>query len=1678
MWAPRITNQAWLQSYLDQAAVPADIVAEGFHAMDEATKAWLVTCVVAALPPASAPAPDQLKKYRAVLYLIIFGKDRLNQLRAQSHAPAVTPGAATPPQPSPLQPQVDAAAHTPLVTKPASPPPPSAPVIVNAAGSVTTGAGVTLRGEINHTPVTVPLSPNVALPPAAVSVAATVNLRDLLNLIVGVVGTPPLGNILAILNTLLTDIANVQQVLFTVPPLGLLGGLTYRVCAESATLSLSCSLSLPVGVPIPTDVNGDHVPDVLAELIPTQSTTLKSLIPLSTSTDVGFSFEVLRLTPGSGPLPGHVFAVYDPPTINTRLEYGYDGRASTLANDTKTTVLLKNAIQVPPALHTGDVEVNLAITHASPGAVESETLAVKTLQPQGLLKLPKEVDPMAGAVQLQPVPTSVNADLHLVHAASRDEDIVSLNSSQPSTTAIDFTQDVTSRSPQSHREFTALIDQLPTSVNVDVVHQGAQQTITYNASAGIAHVHASDNAVGDTSHPGSFTRSDYDVLGVPSSVAVTLTGSSDVVYRGSSVVPQVQFTTQTQLDGVLQNLITATARGVPRNIHLNNNTGADNQTVTYDADSSLTSIALALFDLGHDRTFVNGLLLGLPTHATMVQTKSTGAFDYSANGPIATIGASLSRGGGATLLPPTCAALPALSPPSCVDHATFYKRGPGLGVDLRISGLTSAHADPSQRASYQLGLSPGGQQFLAQADLDNPNVAASLTVSNLPPSIAVTMDPAAGSATYQASAVVSNVSAFFSQRDSAFANVLIGSATLVSVPKNVALSWNTSGANPSVTYNADSRLGSLQAFYQQAPGQTTFSATVADLPPFMKLSGLDPLVFSAQTAPGSAAGLAGSDHVGTIQFAYGSDGVLTGTGDPNDHVALTTTSGPDTTHAELVYHGLSFFTVDTTGKHLHGEVQNTAARLFDVTLSTPNLLVNGFIDKVPADVTFDVVGQALHYRASSTINEISLAVDRRNGEQFNADTTGIPMSIDLTFDSGGSAVTWLASDVTGKINVTAQFGAPSTGISGRTFNAALTLAGIPASWDATYGTGHVLFEVTGGAGSSLGTVAAAFTNHGAFVTPGGDGLSVNYSEVSGDLDASLQISKLTKAEFQKLVPAAGGAGGLDATFNMGVGVGETFGINAHLTRTDGTVLNAVGGFTDMPTQLHLHSQDAVITYTGNLHPTLTLDVNYGDGSAVAALPATGFTHGIVVRDAGGGGGGGGAGRAIGAKVFLTGLPLGLSFDTPNGIYSVTSYAPTVDALTLDVQLNQFATTPIALLAVQHVFNGGDTSPVDFVFGPFSTGVGGDGSKLIHVQYSSNRPMGSFNADATAGTNVAQLFVSNIPRSVGLDANFGADTKTINVALGDSITEIDAFYKRTTDATFIAQAKLTTVPKTVAITIGKQDGGQGIAAPLFNYHGGAAGLGLFAFVDASAFSGINAQVTVTAANLGQDVTSGLSGKTMQLASSPPTGSFMLVGTGVFTFDIGLGFNAGPFTNTGNLKINLNVGQLIIGFTDMTSLTLKLGVSTAIEGNYGSFTFGETSVTTIDLHSHLDIDLGIGTWHDAVGVDINNLNLGNVIGNFRMADNVKGSWQSVPTPVPCDISFVPPSITFLKVSIDLRPHPRFTTSGSMFTVSSSDTEGSGAWIATVNPKGIVPDFVLDIIARFASPDGGDQGISTTC
>jgi hypothetical protein len=1646
LWTPRLTNKTWLQSYADQSSVPSDIQAEGFHSLDKPTQGWLVESLVNAvvqtqgyngMPAGSTPPSTQIQQTDALVALVIFGKDQINQLRQQGQQTAPNPG---PPQPSILQGKVDTLAtpQPPPATPNANPVvSPTSPTTSSAANLTTTGANPVIANltTTRPTPAVAPTpAPAITPPPAA---TPPIDPNSLLTLVLGILGMPPISSLLGVVDQVLTSIANIEQQLFAIPGLNILGGLTYRVCAESATQPLACTINLPVGVPIPVNVTGNHVPDVLATLTPVllpPQVKIISLLPpvvqIVPSSDLAFSFDVRRLTTGPA-LPAHVFVVYDPPLTGKRVEYGYDGRASTLADDSNTTFTLKSAFN---ALR-GDVEVVASITHVNPGSTEAETVAVKTLQTRSG-QLPAEVDPIAGAIRFTPVPTSITADAHLQHVG-KDEDTVSVDSNLSSTVNALLTQDENATLPATHRQFSALVNQLPQHVSVDLLHQNPQQVITYGANAVINNIQVSQKSLDDIAHPGSFTENDATVQGLPTSVKLTLVGANDVLYAGSSVVPAVQFATQTQQDSVLQNEIVATAHGLPKNVHVNNATAMDSTKMTYDADSSLTDIGLGIFDLANDRTIINALAKSLPLHAQLNQVKSTGVTDYTSSGPIGLIQATLSRAGGATI------------PMPGVDHVTFLKSGNGIGVDAQIAGVIAAHADPSNNATYSLTMSPGGQEFKGLAQLDGPNRIANVDISNLPSNITVTIDPSNGKATYSASAIINSVDGSYQQPDVG----QIAHFTLNQVPKNITATWQPGGNKPMITYNADSRLGSLSAFYQQATGHTSFLGQVTDLPLYMQVAGVDPITFDARTSPAAASA---SDHVGQIALQYASDATLGSTGDPNDHLYLS--SLPSATHAELVYSGLQFFSVDTSGQNLHAEVKNTAPRLFDVTLATPNLTLNGFVNKVPSDVQVNMVGQELQYQASSPITEIGAVLNRTSGDVINADVTGIPSAIDVVFDSANSKLNWNASAATGGINVQTHF-LPATTGNGRTVDAALTITNVPATWDASYGSGHLLFEAISG---PVGLITSQFTNHGSTTTFAQDGLSVVFNQGTGDLDAFLQVSQLNRAEFQKLAPSGSGAGGFDAVLNMGTG--GNFALNGQLITNDGTLLNATGSIQGLPTAMHLRSEDGLITYNGNQNPTLDLSVAYGGAAAVAAAPAAPVVHGLAVRD-----GAAGGSKAIKAHVFLTGLPTGLSFDTVGGVYSVTGFNPTIDPTKIDVALSNFVPTPITLVATQNVSIG---SPVNFVFGPMVTGTDSGGAKQIHAQYTASRAMGAFVADATAGANVAHLEVSNIPSSLTLDTSFGADTKTINVGLGQSINEIKALYKRVTDATYVAGADLTSVPTSVKLVIGKQDGGQGITAPNFSYHASSPGMGLMAFVDVAAFSSTSARVQLSASNLGADVTAGLSGTTLSLASSPATGSLTLIASAIMNFNFNLGFSAGPFTNTGNLGVNLNVTQLTIGFTNMNSLTLKLGYSTAIEGNYGTFTFGEQSDTHIDVHDHLDVDLGVVTIHGIVGVDINNLDLGNVIGDFRMADNVLGSWMSFPLPLP------PCVIVPFFGHINLRPHPRFTSSGSTFTVSSSDTEGSGVWIATVNPLGIVPDFVSDIIARFASPDGGDQSFSVSC
>ena len=785
LWSQRVEDKAWFSNFVGLSTLPDNIKSEPYQSMDSATQGWLVACLVDKLVSDSGqPATDtDVANYQIALDSVIFGKSALQQLKDEVNDK--TPSGPSPAQQTPSN--LSKAAMDGMISR------------LGGQGGVTSAS--LPKSDKNaptagHSSGTAPNAASGAVGTGGAKLvrASAAGPLALANSLQSIINNPIVQLILNALNSLEKLISQIQAVLFTLPVVNLLSTLFYKVCAESPTQPLACSISVPVAVPVPVDVNGDHFPDVLATLAPTVPTGL----------DFGVQFNVTRLG-GTGPLPAHIFFVYDIPFANKRLEFGFDGRASSLANVTTAQVTVKNVFQ---AL-TGDVNVQAKITSNKPGAVEALTVAVKDLVGGSAGHPPTEANPMAGAVQFSPMPTQLTMGAHLTNNFS-DEDIFTLTSTTPTTVNAVMDMDTTTTTPKTHQEFTALIDQLPTSVTVDVSHNGPTQNISYNASAGISHVQATQTAVPDTSQPGSYTRSVYDVQGVPSSVNVTLTGAQDIQYAASSVIPQVTFSTVTYLNSVLQQEITAQAQGVPANIHVTNVTG-DTSTITYDASSVLTSVALSMYDLTQDQTNLTATATGIPKHIQFFMVKSSGLYDLTTDTGISLITATLTRGGD----PSTVTVLPDPG----VDHATIYKRGTQIGVDFQLSGFKSAHFENlNNKMVLGLGLNPGGQAFDAIADLDSPNVYATAHITQLPSSITITDDATTSTYTYSASSPINaglsipDVSASITLRPGTTTTLDPSddtlSAGITNIPATISLQLDS--ANSQVNWNASDITGKMQ----------------------------------------------------------------------------------------------------------------------------------------------------------------------------------------------------------------------------------------------------------------------------------------------------------------------------------------------------------------------------------------------------------------------------------------------------------------------------------------------------------------------------------------------------------------------------------------------------------------------------------------------------------------------------------------------------------------------------------------------------------------------------------------------------------------------------------------------------------------------------------------------------
>lgn len=1646
LWMPRMRDRAFIENFIKSGVVPADIRAEGFHSMDPDTQFWLASCLIdeALAVSGERPSTEQRNEYILGANLAIFGQQEIADIKDEVNTDTVVPDADGNPHAQPVQGDMTSDALDEMTDRLTNEPSLTSADLPKA--DVSTPVSTVVKSRPNAASQKVA---NRANAPAAKSgeerpVAQQAPLPNptALPLPGSLLNVFPIPQLLAALDALLQLIAKIQGVLFTLPVLNILASAFYKICAESPTMPLKCSISLPIGIPIPADVNGDNLPDVTGWLT-----------PLLGGGAVGAKFQVKRLFPNQGKLPAHVYAVYDPPVVKKRIQFGYDGRADTLANRTTTTFKLHNVLD---AL-TGDVNVSADLETFEPGSSQALTFAIKDLVGGSIGVPPAEENPMAGAVQMTPVPASFNMNARLLHTSTQDKDTFTVGSSVPTKLDAVIDQSTTTTTPKSTRRFTATVDKLPTSVTVDLTHQGETQIIDYTGSAPISLVRASDKATPDVSKPNSYTESIYEVKGVPSHVNVKLNGAEDITYTANATIPEATFQTRTFKLGVLQQQISAAAHQIPKSIHVTNVTTEDQTAFTYDADSILGDVVLSMYDLNEaDETNLQAKATSIPKHMQFTQTKSTGVYDFSSDTGIGLIEAQLSRNGGA-LLP-----LPG------EDHATVLKVGDAIGLDFRLSGFTSARFEGNESTKLSLGLTPGGQSFRAIADLDDPNVLATAHIGALPSSMAVTFDPDNGSATYTASSVIPLLEATFLDRDTH----MTGTAALTLLPKNIALTFNTSGPSPQVTYNADSRLGSIDLLYSESPGGLLIHGLIADLPKYMKVSGADPISFDARTGPSDPVG---SSDIGQIAFQYATDGTFAASPTSDDHIYLNTVGGA--THAGLQYSGLAYLSVATANEELHAEVRNSQPRLFRAFLTTDTLTLSAFIDKVPAQMKLDQVGKTVSYTASSTIAEIYTDLDRANGDALTVDIKGVPSAVSVLFDGGASQLGWTSSSDVGSISAVAHL-TPDTVGGTRNFDAELTLTGIPTAWTASWANGNVLFNAPNG----IDSIAAKVTNHGTYHPLAGDHLNAVFDQTAGsspgDLDASLHISNLRKAQFTKLDGPTGG--GFEAALQMGSHGQLNLGADVKLS--SGAEAHVSGNITALPSDIVLRSEGGRITYDGDDNPNLTLSVAAGtSAAALAATPAPDPVHGVSVRD-----GAAGTDRGVRARVFLTGLPDHLDLNSAAGIYEVDGFHPTQDPLTIDAKLTSIAPQPLTLLVTQNV---GTASAVDFTFGPFLTTKAADGTSTFSFDYVASRAMGALTAQATYGTLAeAKLEISEIPATLNVTGEFGKDTKKIHVGMSEGIDDITASVKAQSDAAFTGVVHLGDVPSAVDITIGRAtgvDGSTDVSAPDFTMEASEPGLDIEATATAELVepTDIHAAAQLIVEDLGEKVTGALNGTRVNITSTPqPTKKFLLTASGHINVDVDLGFTLlnGFVRNTGNLGISIDIKQLTLGFENATNLQLDLGVTTGLKGDYTSFTFGEDTKTVVTIQDSLrlvadlpdifvvDLDLEI------IGIPHLVVNFENLISEFRLASNTLGEIfsQTVVDILCCDA----------KAKLYARPHPERTTNGPSFTVEQPPSDSNpAAWLITPNLNlfnASLPTFVVDIVAYFASPYGHDLSADLVC
>ncbi|NUT93333.1 MAG: hypothetical protein HOY78_15065 [Saccharothrix sp.] len=573
--------------------------------------------------------------------------------------------------------------------------------------------------------------------------------------------------------------------------------ITYRICSESRTKAVSCSLTLPLAVPAVVDVTGDRTPDVLADLVPAaavgdivgasrevldverqiaDATARLNVIldllkdPLNVILHPELLIEKLELEKllasldgllrqkleallnlvhaglavlsvrlptsehAGGDLPGHVWAVYDLPT-HKRISVGFDGlrRGSSLP-----TAALGLYTFAPIQAVRGIFDIKATVLQVGAG----ESLAVTAgLAAVAETDKGEAVDPTVASARFSPVPNLFTAHAFIDPGAADRDQKATVDSTSSERTHLDA--QVLSNSATANRFDQLKVDLLPTSVSAALTRPagGAQATVQYTA----------DSTIDDVFF-------------------------ADYVYTGRDLSRAVQ----------------ASAKAVPTRWNAILTSAQDKVKLDYGAASRLGALDIAVLD--RDPAIVlRGALRDLPTVATVDVDLPGRHVLFDAAEALGSAEVFLSRGQGAFA-------------PLTGDHATLVLDGGRLGVSARVTGLKKIDVFFGDHPRGTTEFSPGGQAFVGAGHIDG-HQKGRLDVSNLPATLSFDLDTAQRKVAFRASSVVQRVRA-------AYVDTATGPSAVAAVdgvPASVDVNYDL-GDRPRVRYKASSAVPRVELF--------------------------------------------------------------------------------------------------------------------------------------------------------------------------------------------------------------------------------------------------------------------------------------------------------------------------------------------------------------------------------------------------------------------------------------------------------------------------------------------------------------------------------------------------------------------------------------------------------------------------------------------------------------------------------------------------------------------------------------------------------------------------------------------------------------------------------------------------------------------------------------------------